>query len=80
MEFKKIVIILGITLSLIAGILFGASYAWYAYSHAETNVKGNTLSEVPTVIFSQTEYVHSKQIIPIMDNIIMVIKIVLLSL
>lgn len=68
MEFKKIIIILSITITIGVGILFGVSYAWYAYSNAETNVKGSTLKKAPTVIFTQTEYVYYKETIPIKDD------------
>ena len=68
MEFKKIIIVLSITIAIAIGIMFGASYAWYAYKNAETNISGGTIKETPTVIFSQTEYIDSKQIIPIKDN------------
>ena len=50
MELKKIIIILGITITLVIGIMFGISYAWYAYSNAETTLKGSTLKEAPTII------------------------------
>ena len=68
MEFKKIMIILGITTIVSAGLLFGTSYAWYAYSNAETSIEGSTKSEAPTIIFSQTEYLYTKDIMPIQDD------------
>lgn len=68
MEFKKTIIIISITIAIAIGIMFGASYAWYAYKNAETNISGRTIKETPTVIFSQTEYISSKQIIPINDE------------
>ena len=68
MEFKKTIIILSITLTIAIGIMFGASYAWYAYKNAETNINGSTIKEKPAVIFLQTEYISSKQVIPIKDN------------
>ena len=68
MELKKIIIILGITITLVIGIMFGISYAWYAYSNAETTLKGSTLKEAPTIIFSQTEYINSKITMPIKDD------------
>lgn len=68
MEFKKLTIVLGITIAVSIGILFGSSYAWYAYKNAEANVTGSTISETPTVIFSQTEYVSFNRIIPILDE------------
>lgn len=68
MEFKKVVIILVITTIVSIGLLFGASYAWYAYRNAETNIEGKTKEEAPTIIFSQTEYLYSKETMPIQDE------------
>ena len=68
MNLKKITIILSITIAVFIGILFGSSYAWYAYNNAETKIIGSTIKEKPTVIFSQTEYVYSKNIMPIKDE------------
>lgn len=62
------VVVLAITLSIFIGILFSSSYAWYAYANAETAINGETIKEVPTVIFSQTEYVYSKTTLPIRDE------------
>ena len=58
MEFKKITIILGITIAISIGILFGSSYAWYAYKNAESNVSGSTIKETPTTIFAQQPSNH----------------------
>ncbi len=68
MSFKKSVVVLIITIAIFAGIIFGSSYAWYAYNNAESRVKGTTIKETPTVIFSQTEYVQSREIMPIKDE------------
>lgn len=46
----------------------GISYGWYAYSNAETKAQASTIKEVPTVIFSQTEYIFSSQTMPIYDE------------
>ena len=62
MNYKKIIIILGITTFIFIGILFGTSYAWYAYNNAESRVSGKTIKETPTVIFSQTEFINSNTI------------------
>lgn len=61
-------IVLGITLCIFVGISFGASYAWYAYKNAETNIGGSTINETPTVIFGQTEYISSSTSVPIYDE------------
>ncbi len=68
MELKKIIIVLSITIAIAIAIMFGASYAWYAYKNAETNISGGTIKETPTIIFSQTEYISLKQTLPIKDN------------
>lgn len=68
MEFKKLLLILSITITIIITIMFGASYAWYAYSNAESRVIGRTIKEAPTVIFSQNEYISSKITSPIYDE------------
>ena len=68
MEFKKISIILGITIFICIGILFGSSYAWYAYKNAESNISGSVINETPTTIFSQNEYIYFREIIPILDE------------
>ena len=67
-EFKKMIILLSITLSVMFGLLLGISYGWYAYSNAETNVKANTIKETPTIVFSQTEYISSTLNMPIYDE------------
>ena len=68
MEFRKLIIILSITITVIMGLMFGVSYGWYAYSNAESRISGNTLKETPTVIFTQTEYIASSQNMPIYDE------------
>ena len=67
MDFKKIVVILCVSIAILVGIIFGSSYAWYAYKNAESTVGGSTIKERPTIIFSQTEYIFSKEIMPISD-------------
>lgn len=68
MEFKKMIIILSVTISIVFFILLGISYGWYAYSNAESNINANTINETPTVVFSQTEYITSSQNMPIYDE------------
>ena len=68
MEFKKFLIVLSITISILVGIMFGASYSWYAYQNAETRVGGSTKKEAPSVVFAQTEYIFSKVTQPILDE------------
>lgn len=68
MEFKRLVIVLCITLLIAFSSMMGASYAWYAYENAETSIFGSTIKEAPTVIFSQTEYISSSINVPIYDR------------
>ena len=68
MTLKKNIIVLSITIAVFIGILFGSSYAWYAYNNAESRIGGSTIKEVPTVIFAQTEYLASTITMPINDD------------
>lgn len=68
MEFKKMIVLLSVTVSIMFGVLLGISYGWYAYKNAESFISGNTISEVPSVVFAQTEYIKSSQIMPIYDS------------
>lgn len=68
MEFKKLLLILSITITIIIGIMFGASYAWYAYSNAESRVAATAIKDVPTIIFSQNEYITDTNTSPIYDE------------
>ena len=62
------IILLSITVSIMLGILLGTSYAWYAYSNAQTTIKATTKKEAPTIAFSQTEYISSRITTPIYDE------------
>lgn len=68
MEFKKMIILLSITVSIMFGLLLGMSYAWYAYSNAESNIKATTKKDAPMIVFAQTEYISSTQNMPIYDE------------
>lgn len=68
MEFKRLILVLCITLLVTFSSMMGVSYAWYAYENAETSIFGTTIKEVPTVIFSQTEYISSSLNMPIYDE------------
>lgn len=61
------IVILGITITIMFGLIFGISYAWYSYSNAETSVIGGTIKETPTIIFAQTNYIKSTNNMPIDD-------------
>lgn len=62
------IILLSVTVSIMFGILLGASYAWYTYSNAESTIKATTKKTIPTVVFAQTEYITATQNMPIYDE------------
>ena len=68
MEFKKLLILLSITITVMFGLTLGATYSWYAYSNAESFIGASTIDEAPTVVFAQTEYIASTKIMPIYDE------------
>ena len=68
MEFKKLIIVLSITIIIMVGIMCGISYGWYAYANAETRVAGTTVKDIPTVIFTQTDHIFSANRPPIYDK------------
>jgi len=68
MEFKKMIILLSVTVSIMFVLSLGISYSWYAYANAESNIYASTLKETPTIVFSQTEYIASAENMPIYDE------------
>ena len=68
MEFKKLIIVLSITIIIMVSLMCGVSYGWYAYANAETNIEATTLKEIPTVIFTQSDRIYSKSTTPIYDK------------
>ncbi len=68
MGLKKLFIVLSITIGIIFGLMLGSSYAWYAYSNAESTLFGRILSEKPTIIFAQDDSVVFRTNMPILDS------------
>ena len=68
MEFKKLIILLSVTVSIMFGVLLGVSYGWYAYANAESTILGSTIKEAPMIVFAQTENIVVKQNMPIYDE------------
>ena len=68
MEFRKIIILLSVTVSIMLGVLLGVSYGWYAYANAESSIIGSTIKEAPMIVFAQTENIIVKQNMPIYDE------------
>ena len=65
MEFRKLIILLSVTVSIMFGVLLGVSYGWYAYKNAESTILGSTIKEAPMIVFAQTENIIVKQNMPI---------------
>lgn len=68
MEFRKLIILLSVTVSIMFGVLLGVSYGWYAYKNAESTILGSTIKEAPMIVFAQTESIAVKQNMPIYDE------------
>ena len=68
MEFKKLLLVLGIAMTATVGVMFGVTYGWYEYSSARAAVKASTIKEIPTVIFTSDENLHISRIMPIYDE------------
>lgn len=68
MGLKKLVLVLSITLGIIFSLMLGSSYAWYAYSNAESTLFGSAITEKPTIIFAQDDSVVFRTNTPILDE------------
>ena len=68
MDFKRVLLVISITITIIMGFMFGISYGWYSYENAQAKVSGATVKDIPTVIFASNEYIYSSNIIPIDDD------------
>ena len=68
MEFKKLLLVLSITMTITVCIMFGVTYGWYEYSSARAAIKASTIKEVPTVIFTSNENLYINRIMPIYDE------------
>ena len=68
MEPKKMVVILSVTICSLFGLIVGGSYAWYAYSNAESTISGRTKKDIPTVIFAKSDSILDSNIMPIKDE------------
>lgn len=67
-EFKKLLLVLGIAMTITVLVMFGVTYGWYEYSTAQAAAKGKTINEVPTVIFTSDENIYVNRIMPIYDD------------
>ncbi len=68
MKSNKMFLVFAMLITGVLGIGLGVTYAWYAYDNAKTDVTGRTASENPTVIFSQTDEILYRNILPIYDD------------
>lgn len=67
MTFKRLILVLTITVSILIMSLLGVSYAWYSIGSTEFNV---STTDVPdfSVIYAQSSYVSLKSAIPIQEE------------
>lgn len=68
MEFRKFMFVISITIVITIFFMFGISYGWYAYKNAETFVSGSTIKDVPTIIFTESDYIYFPNTTPIYDE------------
>lgn len=68
MEFKRLMLILTITVSAIVISLMGVSYAWYSLSNSSTNFNATTSNADLTILYAQNEFVSIKTGIPIKES------------
>ena len=58
MDFKKLIFVFVITISILTVSAFGVSYAWYSFSNGATSFTVQTGNDDISVIFAQSEYVN----------------------
>ena len=68
MEFKKLILILTVAVSVIIMSLMGVSYAWYSLSNSSTSFNTTTANTDLTILYAQSEYVNITTGIPITDE------------
>lgn len=68
MEFKKLILILAITATIVFGCLWGSTYAYYTYSGGTLNVTTGNVNTGVVVVFNQSEYMNVKTGVPIAEN------------
>ena len=67
MEFKKLILILTIAISVIVISFMGVSYAWYSLSNSSTSFNTTTANTDITILYAQSEYVSVTTGIPISE-------------
>ena len=68
MDFKKLIFVFVITISILMISAFGVSYAWYSFSNGNTPFTVQTGSDDDiSIIFAQSEYVNISTGVPIVE-------------
>lgn len=67
-EFKKIMLILTITVSILIISLMGVSYAWYSLSNSSTSFNTTTGGQDISIVYAQSEYVNMTTGVPISES------------
>lgn len=65
MEFKRMIVILVVAVTVIIVCLFGVSYAYYSLSNASTDFSTTVSNDDVYVVYAQSEYISTTTGIPI---------------
>ncbi len=68
MNTKRDYLVMSLAILAIGFSLVGGTFAWYSYSNARGSAEGSGISEKPSVVFAQTEYINLSNIMPILDE------------
>ena len=69
MEFKKLILVLVVTTTIIFGCLWGSTYAYYTYNNGTSvNVTTGSVNTGVAVVFSQSEYMNIQTGVPITED------------
>lgn len=69
MQFKKLIFVLAIAFTIILGLLFGSTYAYYVSTNGTNiNITTGDFDSGVAVIFNQSEYINTNVGIPILES------------
>lgn len=67
MDFKKLIFVFVIAISILMISAFGVSYAWYSFSNSNTPFTVQTGDDDISIIFAQSDYVNISTGVPIVE-------------
>lgn len=68
MEFKKLIVVLTLTVIILVMISLGASFAWYSFANSGTNFQTTTSNDDITVTYTQDDYINTTTGVPITEE------------